>query len=152
MMVSTLWSGSRTILVALNGRSFPSDAEWSDYMALARRGLEAGARFRALSISDGGGPTGAQRHEAATLAGSDPHAALVSSSRLARGIATALSWFFPSFKVFAPREIARALRWLDLPEAEVPALWEAIRAADAPLGLQAVAEIDALFRATSRTA
>src|SRR5215470_10452637 len=112
-MATSVYEGSLVIVVALHGHAFPSDADWTEYVSVVRDVLaEQGptGRARGIAITDGGGPTARQRalfveaSEGAKIIG-----AVVTASRLARGIGRALSWVHPEIKAFAPREGIRAL-------------------------------------------
>ena len=48
-----------------------------------------------------------------------PMAAVLTSGRIARGIVTAIAWFKPSIKAFAPEQMDKALGYLGLTEREV---------------------------------
>lgn len=140
-MVSTLWEGSLTVLVALNGPALPTEAEWAAYMALGRAVLarhgDDVSRWRTLIFSDGGVPTARQRREAIeTLGARSLTSAIVTRSRLVRGVGHFFSFFYPRVRTFAPEEIRRAFDHLGVPRAEVPALLAHIRAADARIGLE----------------
>ncbi len=145
-MVSALWRGSRWVLIALNGRSMATDGEWQEYLTLADQMFVEVAddltRVRALSISDGGAPTSRQRQAlVARFPDRQFPVAVVTSSRLARGIGTALAWFYPAIRTFGPREFTRALVYLGIPDAEVPALWRAIVEANERISVATVLEI-----------
>jgi hypothetical protein len=142
-MNSSVWQGSVTVVVSLHGPGFPSDGEWDAHMAASSRAraLSGEAPFRILVLSDGGGPTSAQRSRLAERPGRRPtRGALVTSSRMAAGIGAVMSLVYPGVKIFAPHDFARALAHLDIPHDDLPSLVAHIRVADAPLGLEAVAE------------
>jgi hypothetical protein len=145
-MVHLIWRGSLTVAIALNGRQLPTDEEWDAYVDEFRAVCdEAGAdlsRVVSIAISDGGAPTSRQRQRVTAMVGERRlRWVLLSTSRFARGVATALSWFQPDFKAYAPHEVHRAAAFLGIPGDEVPALLEAIREKDAAIGLSAVAEL-----------
>ncbi len=124
-MVSSVFRGSMIVHVVLHGRSFPTDDEWEAFVA--ERGdllsADGAARLRGLVISDGGAPTSRQRTMYRERSGRVSVAvAQVTQSRLALGIAVAMSWVNPSLKSFAPRDFPRALRHIGLPEGEWPLL------------------------------
>jgi len=94
------------------------EKEWQQYVEFVRTRLEAGVKPRALVVTDGAGPTSAQREQLSKVL--EPHAkvsraAVLTESRLGRGIVTALSWFVPGFRAFAPRDMDRALDYLEVP-------------------------------------
>jgi hypothetical protein len=120
-MVSSVFRGSMIVHVVLHSRSFPTDAEWDEFVAERGELLDAvgSARLRGLVISDGGAPTARQRTMYRERSGRvTVPSAQVTSSRLALGIAVAMSWVNPSLKSFAPRDFARALRHIGVPEEE----------------------------------
>lgn len=145
-MVHGIWRGSLSILVALNNREHPTTGEWDAYCDTVRGFLAdpAGtAHLRALSISDGGGPTARQRSQVAALTGAyHTRWALVSSSRFARGIGMALAWAIGGFKAFAPQELRQTLHYLDVSAEETPGLVRAIHELDVVMQLSAVARFE----------
>jgi hypothetical protein len=146
-MASAIWHGSIHVLLALNAREFPTDAEWNHYLSLGRRIIDetpAGGDLYGLAFSDGGGPTAAQRRAVVALVGDRKlHGALVTTSRLARGIGAIFNFLQPDFRIFAPRDLRRALAQVRVPDAEVPALMAAVRAADEAVGLRCLREVPA---------
>lgn len=144
-----VWRGSSlSVLITLNARGLATDEEWQPYAADATRLFAAGgddpcaAGIRSLTLSDGGAPSASQRkYIREVLGGRRVRFALVSSSRFARGVATAIAWLQAELKVFAPGELRRALRFLDIPDAEVPSIWAAIVGVNAKIGIETVAEI-----------
>lgn len=144
-MVHGVWRGTPPTLVALNDRQHPTTAEWDACLATARALLGAGEStpLRALAISDGGGPTSRQRAQAAEVAaGHELRWALISSSRFARGIGSALSWLVGGFRAFAPHELRQTLYYLAVPPAEAPDLLRMVRSLDAPTQLAGVAQLE----------
>ena len=144
-MISGVWRASWPVLVSMHGRSFPTDAEWDRHLDMARGIRDVigeSATIRVLALSDGGGPTSAQRAKLFARAGRHVvRAALVTKSPTAGGIGTVVGLTYPGVKVFAPHEFQRALAHLDIPHGDVPSLLNHIRAADAELGLECVADI-----------
>jgi hypothetical protein len=135
-LLSKLWSGpSMSVIVALTGPTFIAEDDWAEYMRLVRARLAADPTLehsRNLTLSDGGSPTARQRREVIEAThGTRAIASVISSSRLVRGVGTALSWFIPELKVFGPREYRRALRHLGIPYDREPSLWRSSRRATA---------------------
>jgi hypothetical protein len=97
-----------TLLVLVHGARPPSDIDWNEYV----HALGASRVTGLLVATDGAGPDGPQRAKVNDLVrqrgGSFP-TAVVTGSLVARGIVTALGWFNPKVRAFAPAEIARAL-------------------------------------------
>jgi hypothetical protein len=100
-----------TLLVLVHGARSPSDVDWDDYVLA----LGASRVTGLLVATDGAGPDGRQRVKLNDLVkqrgGSFP-TAVVTGSVVARGIVTALGWFNPKLRAFAPAEIADALVYL----------------------------------------
>lgn len=100
-----------TVICVLNAVA-PSDQQWDEYMKVVKKlfgevGFEAAS---SLSITDGGAPTGAQRSLVNDfLKGRSARTSIISSSSLVRGAVTALSWFNPAIKTFAPQRTREAL-------------------------------------------
>ena len=145
-MVTGAWRGaSRTVIVALNGRAFASDADWAPYVTLVREALVADPRLErtySLAFSDGGSPSATQRREIVEVcAGARAVGAIISGSRLVRGVGTALSWFMPEVKWFAPEDYPRALAHLGVPPADEPSLWRTIVELDRRMGLELLRQL-----------
>lgn len=91
----------------------PTDIEWHELLATLRRVKEA-RRARVFIYTDGGAPNARQRallNQA--LDGARPPIAVVTASAVARAASTAISWFTPTIRIFAPHESERALDHLD---------------------------------------
>jgi hypothetical protein len=75
-------------------------------------------------FTDGGAPNSSQRRIVnEILAGRPPiPAAVVSNSALARGVITALSWFNPKIKAFAPDEVIDAYHYLGFTSSQIQVL------------------------------
>jgi hypothetical protein len=145
-MVSTVWCGrSLRVIIGLNGTEFATDEDWADWMALVRGHLADDPqllRSRSLVFSDGGSPTARQRREVIEACdGVRAIGSIVSSSRLVRGVGTALSWFMPEVKYFAPRDYRRALRHIGIEDDEEPGVFDVIQTANRRMGLEVVGEL-----------
>jgi hypothetical protein len=114
-MIVDFWKGSRTVCVTLHGTQTPSDAEWDTVLEGMRRfGKENGndfGRLCCLALTDSAGPNAKQRAAvAAILRGQSSRVAVVSGGGpLVHAVVTALSWFNPDTKMFAPNK-AEAIR------------------------------------------
>lgn len=114
------------VVIALHTSSAPTDEEWTEYTR-AVKAMDI-TKVKPLAFSDGGGPDSKQRKQLNDVLASRPgRAALVTSSTLARSVVTALSWFNPLVKAFAPDEVAQAFDYLQLDSSEVQAVRGAIR-------------------------
>jgi hypothetical protein len=106
-------------LLLVHGDAPPGDDEWQAYLEDAARWLPTAAGQ--LVHTDGGGPTSLQRRALErTLAGiANPvRTAVVSSSRLVRGIVLAIGLFNAKIRVFRPDERDAALAYLRVSAAE----------------------------------
>lgn len=121
------------IVVAVYGESAPLDEEWKEYLAVLRPLSET---YRMVIFSAGGGPSTMQRRdlEAATR-NHKSRVAVVTSSRTARGIVTAISWFNREIKAFAPSKHQDAFTYLELAPNEIDAVLHAVRGMGRSLGV-----------------
>jgi hypothetical protein len=107
-MIVDFWKGSRTVCVTLHGTQTPSDEEWDAVVEGMRRFRKENgndlSRLCCLALTDSGGPNAKQRAAvAAILNGQSSRVAVVSGGGpLVRVVVTALSWFNPDTKMFAP--------------------------------------------------
>jgi len=125
-MKNMAFATAGSVIVALHNTSPPTEEEWAQYCQ-AVKSIDL-ANLRAIAFSDGGGPDSKQRKALNDVLGGRPsHGALVTSSTVARSVVTALSWFNPLVKAFAPDETARAFEYLKLDSSEVQAVRLAIR-------------------------
>ena len=106
------------LFVLVHAATSPDDTTWSRYVAEYGRVDRPRSFPRALVLSDGGGPSGAQRKALEEVAGDDDRAAIVSASALPRFVVSMLTLRTPNIQAFAPREIDEAMRFLDLSSAE----------------------------------
>jgi hypothetical protein len=112
------WSVLADLLLVVHDEHAPGDAEWDRWL----RDYAAGAAdLRAMIVySLGGGPASAQRKKLLETISQLPRAPdvfMVTSSALARGVVTALSWFLPAAhraKTFRLDELDRVFAVLDL--------------------------------------
>jgi hypothetical protein len=117
------------LLIVAHTKAAPGEI-WNAYVrdasAHASRHWQS-AEPRILVFSDGGGPDVVQRKALLNAVPQIRNArgAVLSSSTLVRGIATAFSWFTAGFRVFAPSDLPKALAWLELEKSEestIPAI------------------------------
>lgn len=111
------WHFSDQLSVTVHGTLDPSDEEWQSYLD-DLRSLPNVADIVVLVYSEGGGPKALHRAalERALAEAGKPkvRVALVSANRVMRGIGTAISWFNPHLRVFAPSKLDAALGYLEL--------------------------------------
>jgi hypothetical protein len=116
-------------MVFLHTARAPSQEEWAHSMQMLERAASTGSfsRIRVLVVTDGGGPDVVMRSELQALfkkQGHSPKTAVVTTSVLSRGIVTAVSWFNPNIKAFAPIHFGQALEHIGLPRAATRLLRE----------------------------
>ena len=107
MLMSTV---DRVLLVA-HGEQPPTDEEWAAFMSgFANHGVDDAL---VLVWTEGAAPNVSQRRELTDLlAGRAVPIAVLSSSTLVRGVATAISWFNRKVRVFAPHDADAAITFL----------------------------------------
>lgn len=103
---------SESLILAVYGEVAPGPREWAQYLEVLAT-LEG--KQALLVISAGGGPDTLQRRdlEAVTQRHEGP-VSVVTTSRVARGIVTALGWLGTNIKSFDPRSVDDAMRFLGL--------------------------------------
>lgn len=116
---------SSRMLIAMFSKDSPSDAEWARYIdAIANMGDEVWV----LAYSSGGGPTVAHRRQLEDALGErEGRAAVVTTSRTARGIVAAIRWFNRDIKAFAPGEWAAALEFMNVEASEAEQILRRLR-------------------------
>jgi hypothetical protein len=119
------------LVITVHNRHRPTREEWKQYLDCLRElqttyGSLDGATNLVFADS---GPDAVQRREATDLVGerSIP-VAVVTSQTLVRGVVTALSWFNPSIRAFAPSGWREAFRYLALPADQTEQVFRALRA------------------------
>lgn len=106
---------SDQLIVAVYSAKTPEDDEWKQYLEVLST-LEGDQSM--LVLSAGGGPNTLQRRDLeAVTKRHDGRVAVVTTSRMARGIVTALSWLGTKIKAFDPRSLDDAMTFLELDEA-----------------------------------
>lgn len=106
-------------LVYLSSTSAPGESDWAEYMEWLTAALDEKGRgkLEILVYERGPGPNAAQRKQLRTLVEErDVKVAVVTTSPVARGVMTALSWFAKSavYRAFAPAELESAFEFLEL--------------------------------------
>lgn len=123
----TFWR--RQLVILVHAKDAPTDPEWDTYCGDVRtwatsiRGI--------LVISEGGGPNSLQRGQMEVALDRERYTgktAVVTLSRVARGIVTAMSWFNPGIKAFSTIQIPNALDYLEIPKAEHDSVQREIKA------------------------
>ncbi len=128
--------GELHVGVWLHTGSDPSAEEWSascrnvsDFAKISGGDF---TRFRAFMVTDGGTPDALQRKELFrdALGGYPAKMSVVTeavaTSALKRGIATALTWMNPNFRVFEPSDLALALNHIGIELTRFETIWECL--------------------------
>jgi hypothetical protein len=122
------------LFIVVYGSADPTDEEWRGYLdEIERHGVD---RTMQLVITEGGGPTAAQRrYLEEVLAGRTVPVAVFASSVSVRAMVSAMSWVNRDIRAFSPNGLFDALSYLEIPvsradliEREVEKLRLALRA------------------------
>jgi hypothetical protein len=117
-----LWRRVESTIVCAHTERGPSDDEWSGFLTCLAEIRDPSAA-RVLVHTDGGAPNAHQRALLKAQCGSvSPPIAVLTPSSGARAIATAISWFIPTIRVFRPEDINGALRHLGVSASRVALL------------------------------
>lgn len=113
-------------MLAVFGEQSPPDEEWEEYLRVMKD-IEPDDLIFILSA--GGGPALMQRRDLEQLTGHHRgRVAVVTTSRMARGIVTALSWMEKSIKAFDPTRRKDAFDYLEISEGLRPLLLRRLKA------------------------
>jgi hypothetical protein len=125
-MGSLVCAQSFGVVLAVHNTQAPTDDEWARFMSVTKQvKLE---HLRVLVFTDGGTPNVRQRGELVDhFAGQTPPIAMISTNALVKGVATAISWFNPRIKVFAPSDVSKAFAHLGITASSGNALVEEAR-------------------------
>lgn len=119
------------LMILVHGDAPPSDPDWEVYASELHRIYPQGKLRRVLVFSDGPGPNASQRQRLHHNGVHPLQTAVVTHALLARGIVTALSWFY-EIRAFAPTALDAAFSYLTIPQTE----WTTIRKTVATLRMQ----------------
>jgi hypothetical protein len=109
------WREVQGIRVAHHNKDEPTHLDWSDVLAWTRERCARPGVAKFLIVSDGGGPNAKQRNEfAKAVEGRTTRTAIITGSAIARSILTAMQWFSPSIRGFAPGDIDAAFAYLEI--------------------------------------
>jgi hypothetical protein len=135
--------GDLNVGVWLHTASDPPADEWSsscrNVADFAKDNRGDFTTFRALIVTDGGTPDALQRKElfGDALRGYPVKTAVITeaiaTNALKRGIATALSWMNPNFRVFEPTDLGAALEHIGLDRARFDSIWTCLTSLQASL-------------------
>jgi hypothetical protein len=122
------------VMVVVHSGQNPRDADWDAFADFVREHLEQAHRL--FVYSAGGAPNVQQRRKLnAITQGRKTPGALVTSSRVSRAIAVAVTWFHSGFRVFSPGEVPDALDYLRLAPDEATAVLACTRKLARELGI-----------------
>lgn len=133
--------GSRTLLVAHAPGPIP-DSEWDRFLGRASDVLDAHGSVNFLVRTDGAGPNGLQRGRLeALVAKGTLRIAVLTKSRIARGIVTAISWTQRiDIKAFDPAADQAVAHHLGLSQGEREQFMAALLRLEAEVANAAVAD------------
>lgn len=126
----------KSMFLVMHAKDNPSDQEWNEYVEFAKKNVQY--LRTTLIITEGGGPSTVQRGELNDVlekAGFKSKIAVVTLSRMVRGIVTAISWFNPNIKAFSTIQVPAALEYLEIPVAERDVIFREIKTLRIKLGL-----------------
>jgi hypothetical protein len=133
-LVSVVWQdATHALLLALHGEAAPSEAEWDQYCS-AITGVLAHPNGFGMVLTDGGTPNTAQRDRMRRKDGGVARLnAVITDKAVVRGVVTAVSWFNPKIRAFAPREFPQAFEFLGLRAAQIRSVCAALQRLDLTL-------------------
>jgi hypothetical protein len=109
-------TNGRVVLLVHNGLPYADD-EWRSILEIAGRADLSS--LRVLVYDEGAAIDSAQRRDLiAAMGGRMPMCAVISQSRVSRGVATAIGWFKPGIRAFTPEQFDQAARHLGLTDEE----------------------------------
>lgn len=139
-LVTTMgWSFADGFTAIVHGEDTPAADDWDSFIA-ALADQPTKISQPTLVYSAGGGPNGIQRGQLEALmtetgVAEQVRVAVLTTSRLVRGIGTAVSWFQPHLKIFAPDQLDGAIAHLHLDDSDGPACRAELRALGHRLGV-----------------
>ena len=136
-----------TLHVIVVGEQSPTADDWKKYVealvAEEKRGIDV-TQMRTLVFSDGGGPDSGQRAVVKNLLnGRATPLAIVTGNAFMRGLVTALSWFNPKARAFAPNDVGAALDFLQVPVLKFDSIKQTAQELQKSLGLPHVKSLEA---------
>lgn len=116
-----MWFGwaNEWVLLVCHSRKSPEAETWSEHCGVIAEGLRR-EKFGILVLTDGGGPSSAQRQELAQATEGKRHPiSVVSSASVVRFIVTSIALFNPAIQSFVPADWRKALSHLGVSPREV---------------------------------
>jgi hypothetical protein len=127
------FSSAERVLIAVHVARDPSDEDWNAWVERVRN---APTKPDVFVYTPGGAPSSKQRKVLFDAAGQRGfRAAVVSPSRVALAIGTAVSWFYRDLKTFSPAQLDAALAHLGLDENAGEVVLRSARALAQELGM-----------------
>ncbi|MCH9686671.1 MAG: hypothetical protein K0V04_34885 [Deltaproteobacteria bacterium] len=108
---SILFERHGKLILLVHGRIAPTKEEWAQYVTFLQEAAEQDVNGL-LVLTDGVGPDSTQRRMVSSI---ELRTAVVTHSRIARGIVTALSWMGANIQAFALTQIDDSLGFLNVP-------------------------------------
>jgi hypothetical protein len=107
------------MLISLENKETPTDEEWDDFLKVLREGRDDFATLKLLVITEGGGPTAAQRKRLEqALGGRTLRVAVVTDSIKVRFIVSSIALLNRFISTFSKAELPRAYEYLGLAAGE----------------------------------
>jgi hypothetical protein len=105
----------------------PSNEDFTIYLQFLQQHLKTGEKARAIAYERFEGISAVQRKLLRDVIVPDSPVAVLTTSALARGIVTALSWFNKQFKAFSPEDRLSAFRHMGLQPSAADEVWKTIQ-------------------------
>lgn len=107
------------LMILVHADKAPSHAEWDPYAAMCQEKFAKNLMNKVFVFGDGPGPSASQREKLRYEPRKEwpLHSAVITHSLVARGLVTALSWFY-EIRGFAPSAIDDAFEYLSIPRSQ----------------------------------
>ena len=120
--------GSESVFLICHTKKSPDAETWSAACHAVAEGLKRNHRVGTLVLTDGGGPSTAQREELAQATERKKYpVSVISSSSAVRFIASSMALFIPEMQSFLPADWRKALEHLGMEPMERKTVERAIR-------------------------
>jgi hypothetical protein len=135
-----------TLHIIVCGDKDPTMDDWAAYMQALqeeeRKGVDV-SQWRTVTFSDGGGPNATQRKAVSDLLkGRASPIAIITANSVMRGVITALSWFNPKCRAYAPSDMGSALNFLGVPLARFDSIKQTAQEIQRTIRLRQVRALD----------
>jgi hypothetical protein len=105
------------VCLLVHGEEPPTNADWGEYLGFLQTQVSLVPSPRFLLVTDGVAPTPTQRARLNALVGKlgrPVPTAVITHSRLARGVVAILRLFNSAIRAFAPNELSSAMEYLEI--------------------------------------